>query len=305
MSSCSVVHAATIVTSKERIVGTILAQDNKSVTIKWAKGETRIAREQIVQIFDDNGELVWAANSGSHATSQTQKSDIPGVPAFAQRNIIVDFGIGTAWGGFYKAENDFLDGNIYVNYSDGTRQTAEMSMFTFAGGLNYQLYSTPRWSTLFSYLYRTTQQRATAGDGQKYKYENVIDTQISSLHAILVGKELHFYIGEGGSSFDFIGQIGYEVGSYYPLAGYNKARATLAGGSSAPQYATAASVLLHGPTARLGTGITFRLSEVWQFRLHGYYQIAYTMASEQVWYATPKNVETHDFYLLVSLGFGF
>ena len=303
--ACTTVEAATVVTAKERMTGTITAQNEKTVTLRGAAGEIKIPREQIVQIFDDNGELVWTSDSGIDANTPTQKNQIQGVPAFTQRNIIVDFGIGTAWGAFYKSENDILDGNIYVDYSDGTRQTAAMSMFTFAGGLNYQVYSTPRWSTLFSYFYRTTQQRATAGDGKKYKFENVIDTQISSLHAILMGKELHLYLGEGGSSFDFVGQIGYEAGSYYPLAGYNQARATLAGGAAAIQFSKPASVFLHGPTARIGSGVTFRLSEAWQFRIHGYYQIAYTFASEQIWSDTPKNVATHDVYLLMSLGYGF
>ena len=115
----------------------------------------------------------------------------------------------------------------------------------------------------------------------------------------MFGREVHFYPGDGGSSFDFIGQIGYEFGSYTPLASYNAASSQLS-----VSKITLPDVTVHGPTARLGTGFTFRGTN-WQLRLFGYYQIAYTFASDQIWTAVPKNTILHDVYGGVSVGYGF
>lgn len=74
-------NAATVVTAKERLNGTITAQNEKTVTLKREDGELKIAREQIVQIFDDNGELVWAspalmpANPAANSGAKSSETD--------------------------------------------------------------------------------------------------------------------------------------------------------------------------------------------------------------------------------------
>jgi|JI10StandDraft_1071094.scaffolds.fasta_scaffold464209_1 hypothetical protein len=73
-ASCTVVNAATVVTAKERLSGVITAQNDKTVTLKRDTGEQRIPRDQIVQIFDDNGELIWtspALTSGAPVTTSS------------------------------------------------------------------------------------------------------------------------------------------------------------------------------------------------------------------------------------------
>ncbi|MFO1478693.1 MAG: hypothetical protein U1F40_00685 [Turneriella sp.] len=58
----SAAFAATVVTSNERIAGTITGKTKTSVTIKMDDGNERtIDRSRIVQIFDDNGEVLYTS----------------------------------------------------------------------------------------------------------------------------------------------------------------------------------------------------------------------------------------------------
>jgi hypothetical protein len=297
--------AAIVETQTQRLEAKITAQDEKSVTLTGETGNVLvIPRSKIVAIYDDAGNEVW--RSGGTPESNTFKSGIPlseQKPFFAANSIIIDFYVGTALGGFYSEEKKFMDAlGIYVQYADGSTQFASNSFLSFGVGVNYQTYSSLRWSSLFSYVYRSTMLQTSVGDGQKYE-NKVLGSEVSSrMHALFWGKELHLYPGDGGSSFDFIGQIGYELGNYRPLATYNSLRTQL---SPVPaQYIGVSSVFVHGPTARLGTGITFRGSN-FQLRLQAYYQFAYTLASDQIWNAVSKGTALHDIYGGISLGYGW
>jgi hypothetical protein len=65
--------AATIVTSNERIAGTITGKTKTSVTIRMEDGNERtIERDRIVQIFDDNGEILYTSPALMAAPAQTR-----------------------------------------------------------------------------------------------------------------------------------------------------------------------------------------------------------------------------------------
>lgn len=306
LSVTGAANAATIVTQNETINGTILSQSEALVTIRKADGQpVIIARKDIRQILDDNGVQVWQAGQPVQAAATAQPPKAGGEPLlnFAAKSVVIDFFAGAAFGGFYSEENRFIDAhNIYVLYSDGSRQNAKTSMFQVGLGVNFQSYSSARWSWLFSYVFRSTQQNIRTGDGSKYESKTLASSVATTFHALMFGRELHFYPGDGGSSIDLAAQLGYEFGKYAPLASYNEVRTKL---TPVPQlYDIATSVAVHGPTARLGTGITFRGTN-WQLRLFGYYQIAYTFAAERIWAAVEKNTLVHDIYGGVSVGYGF
>jgi hypothetical protein len=65
--------AATVVTSNERIAGTITGKTKTSVTIRMEDGNERtIERDRIVQIFDDNGEILYTSPALMAAPAQTR-----------------------------------------------------------------------------------------------------------------------------------------------------------------------------------------------------------------------------------------
>lgn len=302
---CAQIYATTIVTKKERIFGEIVSQDTQSVTVRTAAArDVKIPFEDVLQIFNDKGDLVWQS---SLPTVEKKRAAPPAPlserkPEFANRAIILDFYVGTALGGFYTEENRAIDSlGIYTQYSDGSQQAAKTSMLTLGGGINYQWFSSLRWSNLLTYAFRSTSQTVSSGDNEKYEKKSFANATMTNRHSLLFGKELHFYPGKEESSWDFIGQIGYEFGEYKPLAGYNELRGQF---PVLPRYAIPASVFVHGPTARVGTGFTFR-GTYWQFRLLGFYQITYSFAAEQIWNAVPKNTVLHDLYAGASLGYGW
>lgn len=304
--TAATLHAATVVTATERLTGTIVSQDEKSLTLKLeTRLEIKIPRAKILQIFDDKGSMIWQ-------NQEPEKQPMPGPaktkslserkPEFAQGAIILDFYIGTALGGFYSEENRAIDSlGIYTVYSDGSQQAAKTGMMTFGGAINYEWFPSLRWSNLLTYAFRSTSQTVSSGDGDKYERKSYANAVMTGRHALLFGKELHLYPGREESSWDFIGQVGYEFGNYKPLAGYNELRGSF---PTLTRYATPASVFLHGPTARIGTGYTFRGTN-WQFRLLGFYQVTYSFAAEQIWNAVPKNTVLHDLYGSVSVGYGW
>ncbi|AFM11308.1 hypothetical protein [Turneriella parva] len=302
--ACTATHAATVVTAKERIEGTILAQDDKTVTIKRAKGEKKIARDQIVQIFDDNGELVWVspALKGPETTQTAEATATAEKPL--THSIIIDGIVGSSSGGFYSEEEKFVDAlGIYKVYSDGSRQQAKQTMMSVGFGINYQYAGSARWATLFTYMFRSTSHSIYTGDGQKYNREELSSQTITNRHTALIGKELRFYPADGLSTIDLIGQIGYEFGNYRPLATYVDYRTKLTPVPVA--YPGPTDITVQGPTARLGGGVTFRFSPTWQMRLLAFYQGTYSMASEKIWNAVDKNVFIHDFYGVFSVGYSF
>lgn len=296
--------AATVVTSQERLMGSIISQDEKFLTLRQEnKVETKIPREKILQVFDDKGDLVWQATLPQEVRPET-KAKLPmdeRQPAFARKSILLDFYIGTAFGGFHTEEKRLIDSlGIYVSYSDGSTQTASAKLLALGGGASYQWYSSLRWSSLVSYIFRSTAQSVSAGDGDKYERKSFANATITTRHALMFGKELHFYPGAEMSSWDLVGQLGYEFGSYKPLAAYNDLTAQF---PVLPKL-NYTDVLIHGPTARLGTGYTLRETN-WQLRLMVFYQITYSFASEQIWVAVPKNTALHDFYGNISVGYGW
>lgn len=296
--------AATVVTSNERIAGTITEQSKLSVSVRMEDGNIRkIERERVVQIFDDNGELVYASPALMPDQKKAPEQGAPVPEKLLDNALIIDGLVGGIYGGFYNKERDNSDGSISVKFSDGTTQYSKSTLTSFGFGLNYQKASSARWTTLYTYTFRSVVHSVYAGDGQKYKYEDISTKTVSSRHALLIGKEARFYPTQGISSIDIIGQVGYEFGNYYPLATYNDYRTKL---SPAPAlYTVPGSVMIHGPTARIGSGISFRFSPAWQMRLLAFYQIAYSMASDQIWIAVEKNVLTHDLYGVVSFGYSF
>ncbi|GAB4425125.1 MAG: hypothetical protein OHK0011_06150 [Turneriella sp.] len=296
--------AATVVTSNERIAGTITAKSKTSVTIKMEDGQERtIDRDRIVQIFDDNGELVYASPALMPDQKKAPEQGEQAQEKPLDNALIIDGLVGGIYGGFYNKERDFSDGSIRVEFSDGTTQYSKSTLTSFGFGLNYQKASSARWTTLYTYTFRSVIHSVYAGDDQKYKREDISTQMVSSRHALLIGKEARFYPTQGLSSIDIIGQVGYELGNYYPLATYNDYRTKLT--PTPALYTGPGSVMIHGPTARIGSGISFRFSPAWQMRLLAFYQIAYSMASDQIWNAVEKNVLTHDLYGMVSFGYSF
>lgn len=79
-AACTIsLHAATVVTSNERIVGTITAKTKTSVTIRMEDGRERtIERDRVVQIFDDDGNLIYTSpallQTNNQATTGQQET---------------------------------------------------------------------------------------------------------------------------------------------------------------------------------------------------------------------------------------
>lgn len=210
----SAVSAATIVTSNERIAGTITDKTQASVTIKTEDGTSRtIERDRIVQIFDDKGELVYASPTLLPAARKDETPAAATQEKPLENAVLIDGLVGGVYGGFYNKERDLSDGSISVKFSDGSTQNSQSTLTTFGVGLSYQNNSSARWANLFSYVFRSTVHSVFAGDNQKYKREDISTQSVSSRHALLLGKEARFYPGEGLSSIDFVGQIGYEYGN--------------------------------------------------------------------------------------------
>lgn len=297
-------NAATVVTTSERLTGTILSQDEKSLTLKLENRlEMKIPREKILQVFNEKGELVWQGKlPAEDSREKTQPLPLSErKPGFAHKSILLDFYIGSVLGGFHTEEKRLIDSlGIYVQYSDGSTQTASTKLLALGGGASYQWYSSLRWSSLISYIFRSTAQSVSAGDGDKYEKKDFASATITTRHALMFGKELHFYPGAEMSSWDIVGQLGYEYGSYKPLAAYNALTTQF---PVLPRLSYP-DVTIHGPTARLGTGYTLRGTN-WQLRVMVFYQIAYSLASEQIWVAVPKNTVLHDFYGNISVGYGW
>lgn len=301
----SQLYADIIVTDKERFSGKITSFNKGSVTMRTDEArEIAISSKRILQIYDAKGVLVW--QKGEQDKESKKAEDLTPLdeklPAYANNAIIFDFYVGATSGGFYTEEDSAIDSlGIYGKYSDGSTQAAKTGMLSLGGGVSYQWFSSLRWSSMISYVYRSTSQSVSTGDGEKYEKKTLANAVISERHAILFGKEAHFYAENEFSSWDLIGQIGYEFGKYKPLAGYNALRTQF---STLVKYSTPTDVSLHGPTARLGGGLSFRGSN-WQLRLLAYYQLTYSFASEQIWRAVSKETFLHDIYGGMSLGFGW
>lgn len=295
--------AATVVTQTERIQGTIVAEDEKSLTIRGEKkNEIRITRAVILQIFDDQGELVWQAKLPPEEKRIEPVAENK-ARARLPHAVTLDFYLGGATGGIYSDENRLVDDlRISTQYSDGSTQYAKSSMSALGGGASYRHINSERLSTLISYAFRSTMQTVYIGDGQDYGRNTLSSLALTRIHALFYGKEASFFPFSENLSFDLVGQIGYTLGSYSPLVTYNDYRVNL---MPVPvQYTGIQTATIHGPALRAAGGVTFH-SGPWQFRLLGYYQLSALFLPERTVISNSISSLVHDFYGAVSLGYGW
>ena len=306
----SSLHAAMVVTRTERLTGTIVSQTDGGVTLRSEEGGTKaIPRAQILQVFDDEGELLWQADLPRQeypAPTGGKESR----PASSKRALFAHFLIGGVASGYYRAENQLIEGmNIVATYSDGSSQSAQASVLSMGGGVDYQWYATSRASSLVSYFYRSATQTVYTGDGRNYQKITLAEERLTAIHALMYGRELHFYPANEDVSFDLVAQAGYQVGSYNALATYRSLYGVL---SPRPTlYAGVTDIFFHGPTARVGASISFHGAS-WVFRLGGYYQAAAAFNADRINFASGSAAIAtsavnllQDFYANVAIGVSF
>lgn len=308
---CESAHAAIVVTRAERVSGAIVINDDKIVSLRTDEGSQKtFAKKDVLQVFNDEGELVYEAPFERPTYKDEVKTRTPGTVQ-DKRAIIIHYQIGGAAGGFYTTEDRFISAmNIVATYSDGAQQSAQAKLLTMGYGADYQWYSNARWSSMVSYFYRTATQSVTVGDGQNYQKMALAEERLSATHTLLFGREAHFYPSTDEVSFDLIGQGGYELGSYYALATF---RSFYTGITPIPAaYLGSTNILFHGPTARVGGGITFR-GPGWLFRIAGFYQLAAVFNADRVEFApsaaaalsVDKFNLLQDYYGIVAVGISF
>ena len=309
--SAAQIHAAMVVTRSERLSGIIVSQNDSGVTLKPEDGATKIIpRAQILQVFDDDGEILWQAELPKQeypATTATKDSR----PASSKRTVFGNFMIGGVASGYYREENRLIEAmNITATYSDGSAQSAQTSTLSMGGGLDYQWYATSRMSSMVSYFYRAATQTVFTGDGRNYQKITLAEERVTAIHALMYGREMHFYPANDEVSLDLIAQAGYQVGSYNALATYRSMYALLT--PRPALYTGASDIFFHGPTARVGAGISFH-GTGWVFRLNGYYQAAAAFNADKVDFVsgTTTIASTNavnllqDFYASVAIGLSF
>ncbi len=309
--SATATHAAMVVTRSERLSGTIVSNDDLGVTLKLDEGGTKmIPRTQILQLFDDEGEILWQA--------ELPKVEYPPVtaakesrPASSRRTVFGNFMIGGVASGYYREENRLIDAmSITATYSDGAQQTAQASILSMGGGVDYQWYTNSRISSLVSYFYRSATQTVFTGDGRNYQKITLAEERVTAIHTLMYGREMHFYPANDEVSLDIIAQAGYQIGSYNALATYRSLYGMLT--PRPVLYTGASDILFHGPTARVGAGISFH-GTGWIFRLNGYYQAAAAFNSDKVDFTsgTTSIASTNavnllqDFYASAAIGLSF
>lgn len=309
--SAAQIHAAMVVTRSERLSGTIVSQNESGVTLKLDEGGTKtIPRAQMLQLFDDDGEILWQA--------ELPKQEYPAVttakesrPVSSKRTVFGNFMIGGVASGYYREENRLIEAmNITATYSDGSAQSAQTSTLSMGGGADYQWYATSRTSSLISYFYRSATQTVFTGDGRNYQKITLAEERVTAIHTLMYGRELHFYPANDEVSLDIIAQAGYQVGSYNALATYRSMYGLLT--PRPALYTGASDIFFHGPTARVGAGISFHGAS-WVFRLNGYYQAAAAFNADKVDFVsgTTQIASTNavnllqDFYANVAIGLSF
>ena len=307
----SAAHAAMVVTRSERLSGTIVTNNDSGVTLRLDEGGTKIIpRAQILQVFDDDGEILWQG--------ELPKQEYPAAtsgknfrPASSKRTVYGNFMIGGVASGYYREENRLIEAmNITATYSDGSAQSAQTSTLSMGGGVDYQWYATSRTSSLVSYFYRSATQTVFTGDGRSYQKITLAEERVTAIHALMYGREMHFYPASDDISLDIVAQAGYQAGSYNALPTYRSMYAILT--PRPVLYTGASDIFFHGPTARVGAGISFH-GTGWVFRLNGYFQAAAAFNSDKVDFvsATTKIAGTNavnllqDFYALVAIGVSF
>lgn len=300
-----------VVTRTERLSGTIEKNSDAGVTLRLDEGGTKtIPRAQILQVFDDEGEILWQADLPKQeypATTATKAS----APLSSKRTVFGNFMIGGVASGYYREENRLVDAmNITATYSDGSKQSAQASFLSMGGGLDYQWFATSRMSSMVSYFYRSATQTIFTGDGRNYQKITLAEERVTAIHTLMYGREMHFYPANDEVSLDLIAQAGYQLGSYNALATYRSMYGALT--PPPPLYTGPSDIFFHGPTGRVGGGISFH-GTGWTFRLSGYYQVAAAFNSDKVNFisGTTTIASTdavnllQDFYAIVAIGLSF
>ncbi|MFZ5630930.1 MAG: hypothetical protein ACOY5B_17485 [Spirochaetota bacterium] len=115
------IFSAVVVTSNERIAGTITGKTNTTVTIKMEKGQERtIERTRIVQIFDDNGELVYKSPALSENRPPTNEKNSDATVGAADRTHVGLFLRLLGGGGsYYFSETPVLSNNTGTFTAEG------------------------------------------------------------------------------------------------------------------------------------------------------------------------------------------
>ncbi|MBL8032745.1 MAG: hypothetical protein JNJ69_03520 [Leptospiraceae bacterium] len=298
-----------VVTKKERISGKILSNNEPAISIKPDDAPARtIQRSEILQVFDDEGELIWQGELPPMPARASTAEQIP-TAAVRTRAISAEFLLGGVTGGFFSEEQRLIDSmNITATYADGSKQGAQNRLLTMGVGLTYSWYQNARWATAVSYLYRETAHTVYTGDDKTYQKITFADERLSALHSLMYGRELHFYPGGDDFSFDLVGQAGYQVGNYRALSTYRSMYSILT--PQPPAYNGATDIFIHGPTLRAGAGFTLR-GAFFLFKIAAYYQGAINFSADNVVFTsggstlakTEKVALLHDYYVSASLGF--
>jgi hypothetical protein len=125
--------AATVVTSNERIAGTITGKTKTSVTIRMEDGNERtIERDRIVQIFDDNGEILYtspalmAAPANTHAAADDASTE-PGYHRHDGLYLRFLLGIGSL---------SFSESPVYTNGTGRLSASGTAGFFAFHLGFS-------------------------------------------------------------------------------------------------------------------------------------------------------------------------
>lgn len=129
----SAAFAATVVTSNERIAGTITGKTKASVTIKMDDGNERtIDRSRIVQIFDDNGEVLYTSPALITPTPGTSAApaDAAPEPGYHQHDgLYLRFLLG-------MGSLSFSESPVYTNGTGKLSASGPASFFAFHLGFS-------------------------------------------------------------------------------------------------------------------------------------------------------------------------
>ncbi len=223
------------------------------------------------------------------------------------------------WGGIYAAENRNLESiGVIATVPNGNQYNATASTGIVKIGIGYQQYSSWRWSTIVTYLYQDMHQRLTAGTSRstgcgRYgcsrtdnsDYADLAQARISETHVLFAGRELHFYPGRDGWSLDLIGQLGYQVGTYYPFAGYNDVISRYGSPAGKTLISDVPGTFIHGPALRAGAGATLLRWTNIPIRVIFYYQLSYLFGATQVWTNTNPSPFFQEINGTLTLGYAF
>jgi len=294
--------AALVVTPHEHIEGKLREVTGDAVHFVTLGGEERtFLKKDILQVFDDEGRLVWQGKLPEVEHIKSAEARQSG-HTVARHTLWVNFSFGGAASGVYKQENDFVDAQkIYATYADGSTQYAASSMLALGFGADYAYAYSPEHSNLFSYTYSSLRQTVALGSNG-YSQITLGSEILTRMHSLFIGKEFHYYPSAEEATLDFIAQLGYSAGAYYPQATYRDYQAALVPTPTA--YAGPDAAFIHGPTARVGGGMTIH-SGALAFKLAVFYQFSWLFSAYQPWGALDTSFPAQNYYATASIGYGF